>query len=221
MTSGTPDYTEEIFRGATNPRLRLKSNETLGALSLLLTDVLTPVSYKKGALASEASQNAIDAFTGNEYAYVPKGYTFFVLGYGYSFDQPARIRGSTDGFMAYSAFFSSFRANWLEGTRPWYDVVYPFGLAAHVHVHTITNLSGEEMVGFYNAPYVLVEVGTKRPQHKEVVCSQCGEKRRVNRRATKVKCKECKFITFYRPMLFGEKELPIHDVLEADDDNES
>lgn len=217
MTSGLPKWEPELWRGATNPRLRLKENETLGALTLLLTDVVTPVAYRKAALASGASQNAIDAFTGNEFATVPKGYTYFVLGYGYTFDQIARIRGYTDGLMNSSAFFGSFKPDWLEGARPWYDVVYPYGLAAHAHVNTITNLSGDSMVGFYNAPYVLVEVGTKRPTHKDVICASCGKKRRVNRRATRVKCKDnkCKFITFYRPMLFGEKEKPIHDVVES------
>lgn len=214
MGSGAPDYETLMWRGATNPRLRLRSNESLGALTLMLTPVASPYSYRKAPLASGESLNAIDAFTGLEYAYVPKGYTYFVLGIGYSFDQPSRIRGYTDGFMNHSAFFGTYNPMWLEGTRPWYDVVYPFGLTPHAHVNTITNLSGDTMVGFYNAPYVLIEVGTKRPQHKDVICAKCGAKRRVNRRAIKVKCKKCKFITFYRPMLFGEKEKPVSEVID-------
>jgi len=211
---GAPDYETLIWRGATNPRIRLRENEALGSVALFLTPLPSIVPYRKDPLASLASTNGIDVFTGNEFVGVPVGYTYFTLGFGFTFDQPCRIRGISDGIPNINAFLGSFTGNWLEGARPWYDATDPFGAVAHAHVYTFTNLGSLDMSGHYNAPYIIKSVGSKPITHKTVRCRVCGAQRRVNRRATRVKCKKCKATTMYRPMLFGEKEKPILEEIE-------
>lgn len=213
MTGGLPPWQPEMWRGSTSPRLRMKSNEALGALALLLTTETSPIVYRQDPLASGASTYAVDLWTGNPYTTTPVGYTSFQLGYGWSFNQLSRIRSKTDGNPDGEVYPNSNDAMWLEGSRPWYDIMDPFGASLHIRQQTFTNLGGADMVGLYNAPYIMKEVGTKRPEKKKVRCRVCGHQRNVNRRAAKVRCPKCKMQTLYMPMLFGEHEKPVLGVI--------
>jgi len=215
-SSGAPDYLTEVWRGAMSLRLRLKENETVNALMILLTDEASLFGHVKPVLASGGTQKAIDATTGLEDTTIPAGYSWTVISYWWAFDRPFKGMEYIDAQPFTSLQESSFISHYEHDILPDFFALDPTGASPHTHGYTFTNLGGDDMAGYFNSVFIITEVGTQRSNFKIVGCKYCGAEREVNRRATRVRCEECGLITMYMPRLFGTKEKPFTKVIEAD-----
>jgi hypothetical protein len=214
VSEDLPDYGAELWRGATMLRVRLKEMESFGALLLLLTSEASAFPWRKPPLASGATQKAIDAATGQEDITIPAGYTWSVLSYWWAFDQPIKGLEYVDGQLYTMLFEKSSVSHYEHDLLPEYYVFDPLGLTSHTHGYACKNLGSLDVEGFFNAPFIMVEVGTERVEEKTVRCSFCGTESVVDRRATRVRCPSCDQVSFYWPRLFGTRERALVEVVE-------
>lgn len=196
--------------------IRIKENETINGLLMLLTDEASLFSWVQDPLPSGDTQKAIDATTGQEDTTIPAGYTWHILSYWWAFNRPFKGMEYIDSQPTTSLHESSFISHYEHDILPNYFGLDPTGATSHTHGYTLTNLGAEDMEGYFNAIFIVTEVGTDRKNFKLVRCKYCGAEREVNRRATKVRCEECGLITIYMPQLFGPRERPFTRVIEAD-----
>jgi len=213
MVSGAPDYKGEFWRGGVYHRVRLKGDESMRGMALLLTDIPSAFPWRKAPLASGSSQKAIDVTTGLEDTTIPEGYTWAYLSYWWSFDQPFIAYEYLDDEPMTALAENSFVSHYEHDIGLDYWGFDPTGVSSHTRCYEFTNLGAQDMKGYFSALFMIIEAGTERSETKMVKCSFCGAQREVNRRATKVRCPECGQVSFYWPQLFGEKEKALAEVI--------
>jgi len=197
---------EYLNIGRVYDRIVLQPNETLIFIALLMTDEASPFPFVKPPLPPGDTYHAVDVFTGLDTPYtIPKGYTWAVLGYWWSFDQRVEGKMYYDGFHAESLYEEAYRTHYEHTIMPDYNMADPTGASAHTIDYTFTNLGSSDMKGYFWVTGKLIMVGTEKPETKKVKCKHCGHEHIVDRRATWVTCPKCGLKTLYYPILFGDE----------------
>lgn len=206
--SGRPDYSEEVWKGATYHRIVLMHNEAQTALGLLLTDEPLLAPYAKAPLAPGATVRPVDVATGLDTPYtVPAGYTRSLMSYWWSFDQPIEAKSFVDGVHMSTFHEKVFMPHYEHDISTDYFGLDPTGALPHTFDYTFLNQGSRELKGYYMFTGKIIAVGTPGyPKTKTVRCTRCQHRHEVDRKASIVRCPVCRGITAYHPILFGGEQ---------------
>lgn len=212
MAYDHPDWQLEIWRGGIATRIALDGRETLRHLAIFADALPSLFPHRVAPIIAGGNVWAIDPTTGLPQVTCPAGSTFTPYQYAYAADQTMKGVTYIDGQPFASFFVDTYTTHYEDEISPEYYEADPFGVLPHVLSVNLINQSANVMEASFMISVKFVVVGTTIAEMKEVKCRVCGHLHEVNRRATRVRCPECKELTMYYPILYGGERPIVEEV---------